>query len=92
MKVVSRIRKDGFISECDMTSGVWAAVDVCFLNSETGEQDEARFVMQHVLTKAGEEELRELYEDFCRTEGIRDDLVDSVIIVKYGQTREDVNE
>lgn len=66
-------------------------VHVAF-NNEKHQLDEVSFDVHSVGTKAGNAELSELYEDFCKENNFRTDTVVSVTVVASADTKEDLEQ
>lgn len=65
-------------------------VAIAFYNMADDREDEVTFDIQHAGTKAGEEELEELFSNFCKEEKCSPDSVLSVTVVASAQTKKEL--
>ena len=89
MNIKECIQKNGLQIEVDELKQC-QSVDIVFTNSD-GIEDETEFDVYAVDTKAGECELSELFEGFCKEHRFKFDTVYAVIVVKSADTIEDLD-
>lgn len=65
---------------------VYQTVDVNFINSD-GLIDETQFDVRYVDSIEGQNELTELFQDFCKDNGYKTNTVTEISIVKVARTR-----
>ena len=87
MNIKQFLKKNGYETECDVDPyTVWVEVIVAFTNSSTGADDETSFDVQHPFTENGKNELSDLFRDFCKEEGIKNNTVTGIVITNTAQT------
>lgn len=89
MNIKECIKKNGLQIEVD-TLKRCQTVDVSFINSD-GIEDETEFDVSFVNTKAGEQELSQLFADFCKENHFKSNTVFAVTVVKSADTLDDLN-
>ncbi len=90
MTVREFLKKKGLQINVDSLK-VWQAVDICFINSD-GREDETQFDVEHIGTKAGNEELIKLFSNFCAENGYKTNTVYNVVVVASARTYEELEE
>lgn len=85
MTIKECLRKNGIVSDCDVTMHRYGTVEV-FFEGENGE-DSTGFDVYAPLTRLGEEELNGLYRDFCKTEGIHANTVTEIHLTRVAETQ-----
>lgn len=89
MDIKECIRKNGLQIEVGELKQC-QSVDIVFTNSDRIE-DKTEFDVYAVNTRAGECELSELFEGFCKENRFKSDTVSAVIVVKSADTVEDLD-
>lgn len=89
MNIKECIQKNGLQIEVDELKQC-QSVDIVFINSD-GMEDETEFDVYAVNTQAGERELSELFEGFCKEHRFKSDTVSAVIVVKSADTMGDLD-
>lgn len=84
MKIREYIKKVGIACSPGPLK-IWQAVNVGFVNSSR-EDDETQFDVKQACTKAGNEELAQLFESFCKENSFSTDTVTYVGITACADT------
>ena len=79
MNIQECLKKNGLQMEVDELKR-YQMVDIDFINSD-GKEDETQFSVSFIGTKAGEEELTQLFSDFCKENGFKTNTVQSITVV-----------
>lgn len=81
MTIRQIIKKYGWQMKCDVKPGRFMSVGIGFMN-EKGKEDET----QMDINAYDEQELSELFADFCRENQLLDDTVTYITIVQIADT------
>ena len=90
MTIKECIKKHGLQMEVDELKR-YQTVDVCFVNSD-GQEDETEFNVRYMGTKQGEQELTNLFKEFCKENGFKTNTVLSVTVVKNSDVFKELDE
>lgn len=88
MTVTECINKQGLQSEVSSFKR-WFSVDVDFLNPNRT-SEEVQFDVMFVGTKAGNDELEELFKNYCKENGFSANTVQSVTVVLSADRYDDL--
>lgn len=88
MNIKECIKKNGLQTEVNELKR-YQTVDVSFINSD-GNEDETEFDVSFMGTKAGEDELSQLFADFCKENKFKTNTVLSVTVVKSADSFEEL--
>lgn len=80
------IKKNGWQVDCETKPCRYMNVDVNFLNNEKAE-DETQFSIRAYDV----EELDQLFNDFCKENGLKKNTVTCVTIVQMAETMDELN-
>lgn len=89
MNIKECIKNNGLQTEVDALKRC-QTVDVSFINYD-GIEDETEFDVSFIGTNAGEEELSQLFADFCKENGFKTTTVLSVTVVKSADSFKELN-
>lgn len=81
MTIRQFIKKQGWQMKCDAKAGRFMSVDIGFMHVN-GQEDET----QMDINAYDEQELSELFADFCRENQLPDDTVTYITIVQIADT------
>lgn len=85
MTIYGCIEKYGWQSEVSGHLKKYQLVDIDFVNSN-GKDDETQFLIMGAGEKRGAGELTELFAQFCKENGFKDNTVTSITIVAAADT------
>ena len=84
------LKTSGFQMEVEELK-VYQIVHVEFINAYELE-DETSFDIRQIGTKAGNQQLVELYKDFCKDNNMKDNNVLQITVVASADTKEDLGQ
>lgn len=84
------IKKCNWQSEVNGDLKRWNNVNVNFINSN-GQEDEVQFSIKGAGTKAGLNELSELFSEFCKENGFKTNTVTGITIVEAADSFDELN-
>jgi hypothetical protein len=91
MNVKQYLKKNGYEATCVLEpDSIWTEVIVAFENSETGKLDETSFDISNPLTEAGRNELSDLFDVFCKENGLKANKVTAIIIAHMARTKDEL--
>lgn len=76
------IGKKGIVLDCNIAGTRWGTYQICFKNSKTGETDFVTFDVIAPMTNTGNEKCEALFKSFCKDEGLRQNSVIEVRIIR----------
>ena len=75
--------KVGIVYDCEYNNQArWGTYEIQFINSKTNEDDYVTFDVRGAGTNSGIDQAENLFKDFCKTEGIKQNNVTAVHIVR----------
>lgn len=78
MTIEDTLKENGITINCEVTLHHCGDVIVYFYNTEDARADSTSFDVVEPLTKAGEQELSNLYSEFCKENKISCDTVEEI--------------
>ncbi len=76
------INKIGIVLDCEIAESRHGTYEIQFINSQTKEEDYATFDIIGAGTNDGNKKCEELFNDFCKVEGLLKNKVTGIHITK----------
>ena len=90
MTIQECVKKKGIVRECEVKPHRFGEIEVFFYNTADDREDSTAFDVADPLTKAGEAELKSLYRDFCKENGIKADTVEALQLNCVAETYDEL--
>ncbi len=90
MTIYETLKKNGMVLDCEVTLHRCGDVIVCFYNTADKRDDSTSFDIVDPLTKRGEQELSNLYKDFCKENKIPANTVNEIRLAHVAESMEEL--
>lgn len=88
MTIKECIKAKGIQTEVNSLK-IWQSVNIQFFRPN-GDEDETQLDVNRIGTETGNDELQELYNDFCKENGFNNNTVQNIIVVDSAFNYEDL--
>ncbi len=90
MTILECIRSKGMTIDCEVSLHRCGEVEVCFYNTDDGRDDATSFDINDPLSKQGENELDELFREFCKENNLPRNTVDEIRLTCVAESMDEL--